>query len=85
VRKVRSLYKTIAVETGLENVIQVLKAGGFKTTPLEGEKLQNVSAAVVKGDETSIIAPDWPVKMPVINASGRSADEILDILKDRLS
>ncbi|HBW36681.1 YkuS family protein [Desulfosporosinus sp. BICA1-9] len=79
------MYKTIAVEDGLDNVIQALHAGGFKTTPLEGEKLQNVRAAVVKGNGTSLIAPDWPVKMPIINAAGRSADEVLDILRDRLS
>lgn len=79
------MYKKIAVESGLDNVIQSLNAGGYKTTPLEGEKLQNVSAAVVKGNGTSELAPDWPVKMPVINAAGRSADEILDILRDRLS
>lgn len=79
------MYKKIAVETGLDNVIQALHAGGFKTVPLEGEKLQNVSAAVVKGDETSELAPEWPVKMPIINAAGRSADEVLDILRDRLS
>ena len=79
------MYKKIAVETGLDNVIQALNAGGFKTVPLEVEKLQNINAAVVKGDGTSELAPDWPVKMPIINASGRSADEILDILRDRLS
>ena len=79
------MYKTIAVEDGLDNVIQALNAGGFKTTPLEGEVLKNVGAAVVKGDGTSIISPEWPIKIPIVNASGRSADEIVDILRDRLS
>ena len=79
------MYKLIAVEEGLENVNQALHYAGFKTTPLEGEKLQNVRAVVVKGDGTDILAPEWPAKMPVINASGRSADEIVDVLRDRLS
>ena len=80
------MYKMIAVEEGLNNVIQALNNAGFKTTPLEGEKLQNdVRAVVVKGDGTNILAPEWPTKMPVINASGRSADEIVDVLRDRLS
>lgn len=79
------MYKTIAVEDGLANVIQALHNAGFKTTPLEDQPLQNVRAAVVKGDGTDYLAPEWPVKMPVINASGRSADEIVDILRDRLS
>ena len=79
------MYKIIAVEDGLGNVIQALHKAGFKTTPLEGESLQNVRAVVVKGDETNIFSPKWPVRMPVINASGRSADEIVDVLRDRLS
>jgi len=79
------MYKMIAVEEGLTNVIQALHNAGFKTTPLEGEKLQNVRAVVVKGDGTDILAPEWPVKMPIINASGRSADEVVDVLRDRLS
>lgn len=79
------MYKMIAVETGLENVTRALHDAGFKTTPLEGEALKNVRAVVVKGDGTDVLAPEWPVKFPVINASGRSADEIVDILRDRLS
>lgn len=75
----------IAVEAGLDNVTKALHEAGFKTTPLEGQPLQNVRAVVVKGEETDVLAPVWPVKMPVINASGRSADEIVDVLRDRLS
>lgn len=79
------MYKVIAVETGLENVTRALHDAGFKTTPLEGTALKTVRAVVVKGDGTDILAPEWPVKMPVINAAGRSADEIVDVLRDRLS
>jgi hypothetical protein len=79
------MYKMIAVESGLENVTRALHDAGFKTTPLEGQALKNVQAVVVKGDETDILAPEWPVKFPVINAAGRSADEIVDVLRDRLS
>ncbi|KGK89773.1 hypothetical protein DP73_09060 [Desulfosporosinus sp. HMP52] len=79
------MYTTIAVEDGLGNVIQALHNAGFKTTPLEGQPFNNVRAAVVKGDGTDILASEWSEKMPVINASGRSADEIVDLLRDRLS
>lgn len=79
------MYKIIAIEDGLANVTQALHASGFKTTPLEGLALYNVQAVVVKGDGTDNLAPEWPIRMPVINASGRSADEIVDILRDRLS
>lgn len=79
------MYKVIAVEDGLGNVIQALHDAGFKTTPLEGQPLKNVQAVVVKGDGTDYLAPERPVKMPVINAAGRSADEIVDVLRDRFS
>jgi len=79
------MYKVIAIEAGLENVTQALQNAGFKTTPLEGDTLKNVRAVVVKGDGTDILAPEWSVKLPVINAAGRSADEIVDVLRDRLS
>lgn len=79
------MYKMIAVEGGLTNVNRALNDAGFKTTSLEGVALHNIQAAVVKGDGTDNLAPEWPVQMPVINAAGRSADEIVDILRDRLS
>ena len=79
------MYKMIAVEDVLENVTRALHDAGFKTTPLEDQSLRNVQAAVVKGDGTDNLAPEWSIHMPVINASGRSADEIVDILRDRLS
>ncbi|MDR3602222.1 MAG: YkuS family protein [Desulfosporosinus sp.] len=79
------MYKMIAVEEGLANVIQALNNAGFKTTPLEEHRLQNVQAVVVKGDGTDILAPEWPVKLPIVNASGRTAAEIVDVLRDRLS
>ncbi|TGE32384.1 YkuS family protein [Desulfosporosinus sp. Sb-LF] len=79
------MYKTIAVEDGLANVTQALNNAGFKTTQLEGSSLRNVQAVVVKGDGTNIFVPEWPVKIPVINASGRSADEIVDVVRDRFS
>jgi len=78
------MYKMIAVEAGLENVTQALHDAGFKTTSLELQASQNVQAVVVKGDGSDLLAPEWPV-MPVINASGRSADEIVDVLRDRLT
>ena len=79
------MYKMIAVEEGLVNVNQALNDAGFKTTHLEGSTLRNCQAVVVKGDGTDILAPEWSVSLPVIKASGRSADEIVDLLRDRLS
>ena len=80
------MYKLIAVEDGLTNVIQALHTSGFKTVPLEGDRpLQNIQAVIVKGDGTNILSPEWSVKMPVINATGRSAEEVVEVLRDRFS
>lgn len=79
------MYKKIAVEEGLTNVVQALHASGFHTTSLEGDDLFNVRAVVVKGDGTDILASPGNLKVPVINASGRSAEEVVEVLRDRLS
>lgn len=79
------MYKKIAVEEGLTNVVQALHASGFHTTSLEGDDLFNVRAVVVKGDGTDILASPANLRVPVINASGRSAEEVVEVLKDRLS
>ncbi len=78
------MYKKIAVEDGLTNVTQALHAAGFQTTALEGQTFYNVQAVVVKGNGTDILAPEANFKIPVVNAAGRSAEEVVDILRDRL-
>lgn len=78
------MYKKIAVEDGLNNVTQALQAAGFQTTALESQTLYNVHAVVVKGNGTDLLAPEANFKIPVVNAAGRSAEEVVDILKDRL-
>lgn len=79
------MYKKIAVEEGLTNVVQALHASGFHTTSLEGDDLFNVRAVVIKGDGTDILASPVNLRVPVINASGRSAEEVVEVLRDRLS
>jgi len=79
------VYKKIAVEDGLTNVVQELHTAGFQTMPLEDEKLYNVRAVVVKGDGTDILASEAKFHCPVIHASGRSAEEVVEVLRDRLS
>lgn len=78
------MYKKIAVEGGLTNVTEALENAGFQTSSLEGEIFYNVRAVVVKGDGTSILAPEANFKVPVINAAGRTAEEVVDLLRDRL-
>ncbi len=79
------MYKKIAVEDGLTNVVQELHASGYHTMPLEDDNLTNVRAVIVKGDGTDILASEAKFHCPVIHASGRSAEEIVEVLRDRLS
>lgn len=79
------MYKKIAVEAGLSNVVQALHASGFHTTSLEGDDLKNVRAVVVKGNGTDILASPVNLHVPIVNASGRSAEEVVEVLRDRLS
>ena len=79
------MYKKIAVEDGLSNVEQALNAAGFQTTPLEGHTFYNVQAVVVRGDGRNILNAEPRFNVPVIDASGRSAEEVVDVLRDRLS
>lgn len=78
------MYKKVAVEDGLTNVTEALEAAGFQTSSLEGQNFYNVQAVVVKGDGASILAPEGNFKVPVINAAGRTAEEVVDVLRDRL-
>lgn len=79
------MYKKVAVEDGLTNVVQELHTAGFHTIPLEDELLYNVRAVVVKGDGTDILGSEAKFHVPVIHASGRTAEEVVEILRDRLS
>jgi hypothetical protein len=85
IEEVEKMYKKIAVEDGLTNVVQELHAAGFHTMPLEDDLLYDVRAVVVKGDGTDILASEAKFHVPVIHASGRSAEEVIELLRDRLS
>ncbi|KLU62873.1 hypothetical protein CEB3_c07150 [Peptococcaceae bacterium CEB3] len=79
------MYKKIAVEDGLTNVSEALQAAGFQTSSLDGQTLESVRAVVVKGDGAGVLSQDADnLKVPVINAAGRSAEEVVDVLRDRL-
>ncbi len=79
------MYKRIAVEDGLSNVIQELHSAGFHTIPLDDGPLRNISGVVVKGDEENILSKEGKFGVPVVHAGGRSAEEIVEILRERLS
>lgn len=77
------MYKKVAVEDGLTNVEQALQAAGYQTTAMDEKSLYNVQAVVVKGDSVDLAA-EGNLRVPVVNAAGRTAEEVVEVIRDRL-
>lgn len=77
------MAKRIAVEEGLTNVVQALQEQGFEVTKLTEGRLPDVAAAVISGMSRNFmgIADTDGNKMRVIEASGRTADEIVESVR----
>jgi hypothetical protein len=80
------LYKKVAVESNLTNVDQALQSGGFQTVGLEDSSLNDVSAIVVSGQDKNFLGmQDTSRKIPVINAEGLSAEDVVHQVKNHIS
>jgi hypothetical protein len=80
------LYKKVAVESNLTNVDQALQSGGFQTVGLEDSSLNDVSAIVVSGQDKNFLGmQDTSRKIPVINAEGLSAEDVVNQVKNHIS
>jgi len=77
------MAKRIAVEEGLTNVVQALQEEGFEVTRLNEGRLSDVAAAVVSGMSNNFmgIADTDGNQMPVIDAAGRTAEEIVESVR----
>ncbi len=75
----------IAVEGGLSQVEQALRQEGFQITKLTPGAMTNVDAAVVSGmsDNFMGVHDTNGNKFPVIDASGKTADEVVRQIRDR--
>jgi hypothetical protein len=79
------LYKKVAVESNLTNVDQALQSGGFQTVGLEDSSLNDVSAIVVSGQDKNFLGmQDTSRKIPVINAEGLSAEDVVHQVKNHI-
>jgi hypothetical protein len=80
------LYKKVAVESNLTNVDQALQSGGFQTVGLEDSSLNDVSAIIVSGQDKNFLGmQDTSRKIPVINAEGLSAEDVVHQVKNHIS
>jgi hypothetical protein len=74
----------IAVEPNLSNVIELLETEGYEVVSLDQSSFDAVDAIIVSGADINLMnMQDTVTDVPVINAAGKSAAEILDEL-DRL-
>lgn len=74
----------VAVEPVLSNVIELLETEGYEVVSLDETNLESVDAVVVSGADINLMnIQDTLTEVPVINAAGKSAEDILEEI-DRL-
>ncbi|MGB9867997.1 MAG: YkuS family protein [Bacillota bacterium] len=70
--------KTVAVEEGLEPVRRALEREGYRVIDLAGGHWSEADAIVVSGSRKDMLGDQSAeTKAPVIDASGRTPEEIL--------
>jgi len=80
--------KTIALEGGLGHIKNALQQAGFNTVDMtmNESSWQNADMIMVTGQNVNLMGiQDTATKVPVIDVRGLSADECLEIAKQRLS
>jgi len=74
--------KKIALEEGLSDIKEILQENGYQVLDMNG--VNEASAVIITGmDENAMNMQDITTEVPVINAEGKSAEEILMDLKQR--
>ncbi|HLN64879.1 MAG TPA: YkuS family protein [Symbiobacteriaceae bacterium] len=79
--------KRVAVEDGLTDVKQALRDKGFEIAKLSNGTMTNIDACVVTGmsDNFMGIEDTSGNKFPVIRAAGMTAEEIVDLIQNRIT
>lgn len=79
------MQKKIAVERSLTNVHQALQGSGFQTVELDLATTSEVGAIVISGQDQNFLGMhDTDSAIPVINAEGLTADDVLKAVKKRI-
>lgn len=77
--------RLIAVEDSLTPVVEALRDKGYAVMGLDEGDLDQVEAVVVSGQDDDIMGIQTiHTKAPVINAQGRSAEEVVQDIEERL-
>lgn len=80
------MARRIAVEEGLSNVREALQAGGFEVTKMTSGTMNQADAVVVTGLSSNALGihDTQGNKIPVIQAEGLTADEVVRQISQRL-
>lgn len=77
--------RLVAIEAGLEPFQQALERHGYRTTDLDGN-LREVDAVVVRGTDNNLMnRQDILTKAPVVEAAGRTPENVLAELERRFT
>ncbi|MGE5676125.1 MAG: YkuS family protein [Mycobacterium leprae] len=81
------MSKRVAVEAGLDTYKEALQNAGFEIAELRQGSMPEVDAAVISGMSRNLmgICDTDGNKFPVIEATGRSAQEVIQQIRDRLA
>lgn len=72
----------VAVEKNLSNIVEYLEAKGYEIVTIDEADLDSVDAIVVSGADINLLnIQDTLTEVPVINASGKNTEEILQELE----
>lgn len=72
----------IALEKNLSKLADLLETEGYDVVSLDSTNIESVDAIVVSGADNNLMnMQDIVVHVPIINASGKSTDEILEELE----
>ncbi|MCX7779397.1 MAG: YkuS family protein [Negativicutes bacterium] len=75
------MYGLVAVEKNLSNIVDLLEAQGYDVVAIDEADLAEVDAIVISGADANLMnIQDVAAEVPVINAAGKTSDEILQEL-----
>ncbi|EAX46994.1 protein of unknown function UPF0180 [Thermosinus carboxydivorans Nor1] len=68
----------IAVEKSLSNLVDILESEGYEVVDLDEASLHGVDAIIVSGADINLMnIQDTVTEVPVINAAGKTPEEIV--------
>ncbi len=79
------MNKRIAVEEGLSSISQYLKQNGYQVIPLQSGEANDADCLIISGGDKNMMGmQDIQTGTPVINAQGRSAEEVFQEVQKRV-